>query len=183
VDAAGAGVNVGGLTAATQAVLGALGVARNDANTCCAQGDASVTAWPIPAKSAAVELGSGGPRAARGAGVAGGASLFFSMSAATAAQLAEGVATAVGEREQLRACVSIDARLLEQLDSQRGIPRLASTRLVDVELPAQQLKSCWASAHLEQQLMEAQERATASLRGAWMVGVCSHAAGRYPRTA
>jgi hypothetical protein len=26
---------------------------------------------------------------------------------------------------------------------------LASTRLVDVELPAQQLKSCWTSAHLE----------------------------------
>jgi hypothetical protein len=39
-------------------VLGALGVARNDANTRCAQGDASVTKWPIPAKSAAVELGS-----------------------------------------------------------------------------------------------------------------------------
>jgi hypothetical protein len=119
-----------------------------------------------------------------GAGVAGAASLFVSMFAtAAAAQLAEGMATAVGEREQLRACVSIDARLLEQLDPQRGIPRLASTRLVDVELPAQQLKSCWASAHLEQQLMEAQERAIASLRGAWMVGVCSHAAGRYPPTA
>jgi hypothetical protein len=58
VGAAGAGANVGGLTAATQAVLGALGVARNDANTCCAQGDWSVTKWPIPAKSAAVELGS-----------------------------------------------------------------------------------------------------------------------------
>ena len=58
LDAAGAGANVGGLTAATQAVLGALGVARNDANTCCAQGDLSVTKWPIPAKSAAVELGS-----------------------------------------------------------------------------------------------------------------------------
>jgi hypothetical protein len=45
----GAGANVGGLSFATQAVSGARGVARNDANTCCAQGDASVTAWPIPA--------------------------------------------------------------------------------------------------------------------------------------
>jgi hypothetical protein len=45
----GAGTNVGGLSFATQAVSGALGVARNDANTCCAQGDATVTAWPIPA--------------------------------------------------------------------------------------------------------------------------------------
>ena len=39
-------------------MLGALGVARNDANTCCAQGDARVTKWPIPANSASVELGS-----------------------------------------------------------------------------------------------------------------------------
>ena len=45
----GAGTNVGGLSFATQAVSGALGVARNDANTCCAQGDATVTKWPIPA--------------------------------------------------------------------------------------------------------------------------------------
>jgi hypothetical protein len=88
------------------------------------------------------------------------------MLAAAAAQLAKGVATTVGEREQLRSIVSIDARRLEQLDPQRDIPRWASTRLLDVELPAQQLKSCWASAHLEQQLMEAQKRATASLRGA-----------------
>ena len=56
--AGGAGVKVGGLTAATQAVFGVLGVARNDANTCCAQGDARVTKWPIPANSATVELGS-----------------------------------------------------------------------------------------------------------------------------
>jgi len=46
------------VTAATQAVLGALGVGRNDASTRCAQGDASVTKWPIPAKSATVEFGS-----------------------------------------------------------------------------------------------------------------------------
>src|SRR5512132_3424043 len=102
---------------------------------------------------------------------------------AAAAQLAEGVATAVGEREQLRSCERVDARRLEQLDPQRDIPRWASTRLLDVEPPAQQLKSCWASAHLEQQLMEAQERAIASLRGAWMFGVCSHAAGRSPPSA
>lgn len=44
----GAGLNIGGLSLATQAVCGALGVARNDANTRCAQGDASVTKWPIP---------------------------------------------------------------------------------------------------------------------------------------
>ena len=44
----GAGLNLGGLIFATQAVRGALGVARNDANTRCAQGDASVTKWPIP---------------------------------------------------------------------------------------------------------------------------------------
>jgi hypothetical protein len=44
----GAGLNLGGLTFATQAVRGALGVARNDANTRCAQRDASVTKWPIP---------------------------------------------------------------------------------------------------------------------------------------
>jgi hypothetical protein len=94
------------------------------------------------------------------------ASLFVSMFAAAAAHLEEGVATAVGEREQLRSCEWVDARRLEQLDPQRDIPRWASTRLLDVELPAQQLKSCWASAHLEQQLMEAQERAIASLRGA-----------------
>ena len=41
--------NAGGLTFATQAVSGALGVARNEANTCCAQRDASVTKWPTPA--------------------------------------------------------------------------------------------------------------------------------------
>jgi hypothetical protein len=108
------------------------------------------------------------------------ASLFVSTFAAAAVQLAEGVATAVGEREQLGSVVSIDARLLEQLDPQRDIPRWASTRLVDVELPAQQHKSCWTSAHLEQQLMEAQERAIASLRGAWTFAVSSHAAGRLP---
>jgi hypothetical protein len=117
-----------------------------------------------------------------GAGAGGGA-LFVSMFATAAAQLAEGVATAVGEREQLRSCESVDARRLEQLDPQRDIPRWASTRLLDVELPAQQLKSCWAFAHLEQQLVEAQERAIASLRGAWMFGVCRHAAGRYPLSA
>jgi hypothetical protein len=113
------------------------------------------------------------------------ASLFVSMFAAAAAQLAEGMATALGEREQLRSCEWVDARRLEQLDPQRDIPRWASTRLLDVELPAQQLKSCWASAHLEQQLMEAQARAIASLRGAWMFGVCSHARGvtRHRRTA
>jgi hypothetical protein len=49
VGVGGAGTNVGGLTFATQAVSGALGVARNEANTCCAQRDASVTKWPIPA--------------------------------------------------------------------------------------------------------------------------------------
>ena len=43
------GTNVGGLSFATQAVPGAFGMARNDANTCCAQGDANVTAWPTPA--------------------------------------------------------------------------------------------------------------------------------------
>src|SRR6185437_1004842 len=52
----GAGANVGGLSFATQAVLGAPGVARNDANTCCAQGEASVTKWPIPGNSRTVEL-------------------------------------------------------------------------------------------------------------------------------
>ena len=40
----GADTNVGGLSLATQAVSGVLGVARNDANTCCAQRDESTTA-------------------------------------------------------------------------------------------------------------------------------------------
>ena len=58
VDAVGAGANFGGLTFATQAVVGALGFARNDANTFCAQGDETVTAWPIPGNRRTVELGS-----------------------------------------------------------------------------------------------------------------------------
>lgn len=53
----GAGVNVGGVTAATQAVFGETGVARKDAKTCCAHGDAPTTKWPIPANSRTVELG------------------------------------------------------------------------------------------------------------------------------
>ena len=55
--AGGAGVKVGGLTAATQAVFGVLGVARNEANTCCAQGDARVTKWPIPANCSERRVG------------------------------------------------------------------------------------------------------------------------------
>ncbi len=54
----GAGLNFGGLSLATQAVRGALGAARNDANTRCAQGEASVTKWPIPGNWRSVELGS-----------------------------------------------------------------------------------------------------------------------------
>lgn len=54
----GAGLNSGGLSSATQAVSGALVVARKDANTCCAQGDETVTAWPTPGNSRSVELGS-----------------------------------------------------------------------------------------------------------------------------
>ena len=50
------GANVGGLSFATQAVAGARGVARNDASTCCAQGEASVTKWPIPGNTRTVEL-------------------------------------------------------------------------------------------------------------------------------
>src|SRR5689334_11652310 len=45
MDATGAGVNRGGLTPATQAVVGALGFVTNDANTFCAQGDETTTEW------------------------------------------------------------------------------------------------------------------------------------------
>ena len=78
------------------------------------------------------------------------------------------MATAPGERKQLRAGEPVDSDGIERLDSQRDIPCRASTRLLDIEPPAHQLESRWASTHLAQQLTKRQERATAPSGGARM---------------
>ena len=45
-----------GLTSATQATSGAVGVARKDANTARAHAELEIPAWPIPENRAPVEL-------------------------------------------------------------------------------------------------------------------------------
>jgi hypothetical protein len=91
-----------------------------------------------------------------------------------AAELAQRLATPLGEREQLRSGEPVDLHGIEQLDSQCHIPCRASTRLLDIEPPAHQLESRWASAHLAQQLTKSQKRAIASSGGARMFGDCGH---------
>lgn len=49
---------VGGLSRATQPVFGALGAARKEANTCCAQRDLATVSCPTPGMATTVELGS-----------------------------------------------------------------------------------------------------------------------------
>lgn len=51
-------VNGAGVSPATQPVSGAVGRARKDARTLCAQGDWGTTKWPIPGIRTAVERGS-----------------------------------------------------------------------------------------------------------------------------
>jgi hypothetical protein len=100
------------------------------------------------------------------------ASHLCSIPCATAAvQPAQGAATAVGDREQLRSRESVDTNRLEQPHPPCQIPRWASTLLVDIELPAHQLESRWASAQLTEQVMKAQARTVASPGGGWMSGV------------
>jgi hypothetical protein len=71
----------------------------------------------------------------------------------------------IGESEHGLTRISVAAGWGNQPNPTRDIPRRTSTRLFEVEVPADQLKPRWPPAHLVQQLMQTQPGKVAARGG------------------